>query len=374
VMFAGCCARLPSSFPRKRESRASGALLLWTPAFAGVTKAKIANVVGTILLCASVTCAALSAHAEHIKIGGAKTASGGPGYIAIEKGYFREVGLDAEMVFFDSAMPIAVAAVSGDIDIGGTGLSAGFYNLAGQGALRIIGAQGREAPGFHTIGYFVARRAYESGLKSLRDLGSHTIGLSQFGTPGHYVLGATTEKYGVDLATIHIVALQSVANSLSAMMGGQADGTVTVLATPLIPYIDRGDVRVLAWVGDEIALQDRAIFVATKTADQRRDMVERFLAAYRRGAQDYHDAFIGSDERPKDGPTAAATIELIAKYVAQSPDAVRGGIAYIDPSLRVNVADILHQIAWYKTQGMLKPDMNADAIIDKRYVVPLQKQ
>ena len=343
----------------------------WTPAFAGVTKAKIANAVGTILLCASVTFAAFSAHAEHIKIGGAKTASGGPGYIAIEKGYFREVGLDAEMVFFDSAMPIAVAAVSGDIDIGSTGLSAGFYNLAGQGALRIIGAQGREAPGFHTIGYFVARRAFDAGLKSLRDLGGHTIGLSQFGTPGHYVLGATAEKYGIDLAMIHIVALQSVANSLSAMKGGQADGTVTVLATPLIPYIDRGDVRVLAWVGDEIALQDRAIFVATKTADERRGMVERFLAAYRKGAQDYHDAFIGPDERPKDGPTAAATIALIAKYVAQSPADVRGGIAYIDPSLRVNIADILRQIAWYKAQGMLKPDMNGEAIIDKRYVVPL---
>src|SRR5579863_993812 len=312
-----------------------------------------------------------SSAAESIKVGGAKTASGGPAYIAIEKGYFAAEGLDAQITFFDSAMPIAVAVVSGDIDIGTTGLSAGFYNLAGQGALKIIGAQGRESPGFHTISYFVARRAYDGGLKSLRDLGGHTIGLSQFGTPGHYVLGATAEKYGIDLATIHIVALQSVANSLSAMMGGQADATVTVLATPLIPYIDRGDVHVLAWVGDEIALQDRAIFVATKTADQRRDMVERFLAAYRKGARDYHDAFIGPDERPKDGPTAAATIELIAKYVAQSPADVRGGIAYIDPSLRVNIADILHQIAWYKGQGMLKPDMNGDAIIDKSYVVPL---
>jgi NitT/TauT family transport system substrate-binding protein len=311
------------------------------------------------------------AHAEHIKIGGAKTASGGAAYIALEKGYFTAAGLDAEIVFFDSAMPIAVAVVSGDIDIGTTGLSAGFYNLAGQGALRIIGAQGHETPGFHTIGYFISRRAYEGGFKSLRDLGGRTIGLSQVGTPGHYVLGATAEKYGIDLASIHVVALQSNANTLSAMMGGQVDGTVTVLASQMIPLVDHGDLRVLGWVGDEIAFQDRAIFVATKTANDRHDMIERFLAAYRKGAQDYHDAFVGPDERPKDGPTAAATIAIIAKYVEQSPDAVRSGIAYIDPALRVNVADIQRQIAWYKAQGMLKPDVDGDAVIDKRYVVPL---
>jgi ABC-type nitrate/sulfonate/bicarbonate transport system substrate-binding protein len=38
-----------------------------------------------------------------IKIGGAKTASGGAGYIAIEKGYFAAEELDAQLVFFDSA-------------------------------------------------------------------------------------------------------------------------------------------------------------------------------------------------------------------------------------------------------------------------------
>jgi NitT/TauT family transport system substrate-binding protein len=317
---------------------------------------------------------ALSTHfvtAESIKIGGAKTASGGAGYIAIEKGYFAAEGLDAQLVFFDSAQPTAVAVVSGDIDIGTTGLSAGLYNLAGQGALRIIGAQGHESPGFHTIGYFVSKRAYDAGLKSLRDLAGRTFGLGQFGTPGHYVLGATAEKYGTDLATIHLVALQSNANVISAMTGGQVDGTVTVLATGYVPLIDKGDIKVLSWVGDEMPFQDRAIFTATKTANERGDMLRRFLRAYAKGAKDFHDAFTGPDERPQDGPTAAATIALIAKWVEQSPDQVRGGIAYIDPALRVNVADVLRQIAWYKSQGMLKPDVDGNQIIDKRYVVPL---
>jgi ABC-type nitrate/sulfonate/bicarbonate transport system substrate-binding protein len=46
------------------------------------------------------------ATAESIKVGGAKTASGVVGYIAIEKGYFAAEGL---------------GVVSGDIDIGTIG-------------------------------------------------------------------------------------------------------------------------------------------------------------------------------------------------------------------------------------------------------------
>src|SRR5271168_1281647 len=85
--------------------------------------------------------------AEAIKIGTLKLASYGAVYIAQEKGYFAAEGLAAELVFFESAEPIAVAIVSGAIDFGVSGTSGGLYSLAGQGALRIIAAGAHEAPG-----------------------------------------------------------------------------------------------------------------------------------------------------------------------------------------------------------------------------------
>lgn len=153
--------------------------------------------------------AATPAKAEHIKIGILRTTSSGPIYIAIEKGFFAAENLDVEILFFDSPQPVAVATVSGDIDIGSTGLAAGFYSLANQGALKIIAAQGREAPGFHNLGFLVSNHAYEAGLKSVHDLAGKAVAVTQIGAPGHYALGVVGEKYGVALSSVRVLPLQS---------------------------------------------------------------------------------------------------------------------------------------------------------------------
>ena len=73
------------------------------------------------------------------KIGVLRLSSSAPVFIAQDKGYFREAGLDIELKFFDAAQPIAVATASGDIDFGITAFTAGLYNLAGKGTLKVIG-------------------------------------------------------------------------------------------------------------------------------------------------------------------------------------------------------------------------------------------
>lgn len=81
------------------------------------------------------------AHAETVKVGVLRYVSSGGLFLAVERGYFNAEGLDVELKFFEAAQPIAVAVVSGDTDFGVTALTGGFYNLAGKGALRLIGAQ-----------------------------------------------------------------------------------------------------------------------------------------------------------------------------------------------------------------------------------------
>ena len=73
-----------------------------------------------------------------------RLSSSAPVFIAQDKGYFKEAGLEIELKFFDAAQPIAVATASGDVDFGVTAFTAGLYNLAGKGTLKVIGGMSRE--------------------------------------------------------------------------------------------------------------------------------------------------------------------------------------------------------------------------------------
>src|SRR5260370_36073316 len=103
------------------------------------------------------------------RVGVLRLSSSAPVFIAQDKGYFREAGLDIELRFFDAAQPIAVATTSGDVDFGITAFTAGLYNLAGKGTLKVIGGMSRDKAGYPLIGYFASNAASSAGLKTPED-------------------------------------------------------------------------------------------------------------------------------------------------------------------------------------------------------------
>jgi NitT/TauT family transport system substrate-binding protein len=317
--------------------------------------------------------AAAHASAEPVKIGLIKIAASGPIYVATERGYFTSEGIEPELVFFDLGVPIAVGVVSGDLDFGAAALIGAIYNLAGKGELRIVGALSRETAGFQGQGYLVSKHLYDGGFTSLKDFAGHSVAVTAIGGPAHYAVGLLAEKYGFALSSIRIMVTQSLSNAIAAVVGGQADTTVISMTAAIPPILQRGDVTLLGWVGDETPWQYGAVITSTRTADQKRGLVERFLRAYRRGARDYHDAFTGPDGKRLDGPTSPEILAILAKYTGQPAENVRLSITYADPEERLDVGEVLHQIAWYKAQGMVKPDVNGEDIVDKRYVLPLNE-
>ena len=238
------------------------------------------------------------ASAEHLKIGVLRLGQAGPVFIAQDKGYFAAEGLDTEVVLFDAAQPIAVAVASGDLAFGATALTAGLYSLGGQGALRIVAGMNRYHPGFHSVAYLVANRAWDAGLISFKDFGGHSVAVTQIGSGYHYSLALITAKYGVDLKSMRVMPVQTMPNIALGADGNQADAAL-LATTPATPLLERQEAHLLGWVDDETPWQNGAVFVATKTATERRDLVEKFLRAFRKGTRDYHNAYT---EKPMAGP------------------------------------------------------------------------
>jgi NitT/TauT family transport system substrate-binding protein len=322
------------------------------------------------LLAVALLALALPAEAaEKLRIGILKLATSAPVFIAFERGYFGSEGLEVELRFFDAGQPIAVAVVSGDIDIGVTGLTAGLYNLAGKGALRIIGAQSREESGYHLVAYLASNRAHAAGLNSLKGLPGHSVAISQIGSTFHYSLGLLAEKLGFPLSQLRLVPLQSMGGMAAALEGGQVDAAL-LPATLAVPLMSAGKAYGLGWVGDETPWQLGAIFTGARNVTEHRDKIAHFIAAYRHGARDFHEAFLrrGADGRITPGPEAGNLLAIIAKYTEQSPDHIRLGIPYIDPDAKLLVSDIYRQVAWYQSEGLVDKSVDARAILDLSFV------
>ena len=308
--------------------------------------------------------------AETLKIGVLKLASSGPVFIAADQGFFKDQGIDVSLVFFDAAQPVAVAAVSGDIDVGVTGLTAGFYNLAGKDELRIIGAQSREQAGYHLIAYLAGDHAFDGGLKGLKDLPGHSVAVTQIGSTFHYSLGLLADKLGFAIDSVRIVPLQTMSNEASALAGNQVDAAM-LPATVALPLVARGEAHLLGWVGDETPWQLGAVFAAKHVIAERRAALAAFLKAYRHGTQDFYDAFLVKDPdgAPKPGAMEPAMLAVLAKYTGQPAKDLEAGIPYVDREGRLLVRDIYHQIAWYQGQGLVDKSVEAASILDFSLIV-----
>jgi NitT/TauT family transport system substrate-binding protein len=159
------------------------------------------------------------------------------------------------------------------------------------------------------------------------------------------------------------------------LKGNQVDAVI--LAPHLAkPMIASGEAKLLGWYSDIDEYQFGALFAATKTAQGRRDLTQRFVRAYQQGLADYAAAFERMDAngaRAFDETSQKAAVDL-AKYVYPS-DAPETGAKkviasafYVDPQGRLDIADIYKQIAWMKEQELVNSAVDPATVLDLSYV------
>ena len=182
------------------------------------------------------------------------TLSPAPFYIAQERGYFRDEGIDLTFRFFEAAQPIAAAAVSGDIDVGVTALTGGFFNLAEKGTLKVIGGGLHEEHGYQGSAVLVSNKAYDAGLTALDKLAGHSFAITQYGSSFHYMIGRIAEAEGFDLKSVTLRPVQQVPNMLAAVRSGQVDATIAI-ASQAKPLAANGQAHIIGWVGDIVPYQ-----------------------------------------------------------------------------------------------------------------------
>jgi NitT/TauT family transport system substrate-binding protein len=317
---------------------------------------------------------ASAAHAaDPLRLGLLHTLSPAPFYIAQERGYFRDEGIDLSFRFFEAAQPIAAAAVAGDIDVGVTALTGGFFNLAEKGTLKVIGGGLHEQKGYEGTAILASNKAFADGLTSVDDLKNHSLAITQYGSSFHYMAGRIAEAKGFDIKTVTLRPVQQIANMVAAVGSGQVDATFAI-ASMAKPLAASGQAHIIGWAGDTVPYQITAVFTTPAMIAEKPDVLRHFASAYQRGVADYREAFLRLDAagHPVVDAKTDAVIPLLAKYVftgdPKARDKILQGVGYYDAGGALDVADVLDQVRWFRAQGLVKGDSDPATMLDTRFL------
>lgn len=309
--------------------------------------------------------------ADAVKVGALRFTSHAASFIAFERGYFADAGLDVEFEFFQAAQPMAVAIASGDIDYGITAITGGLINLADKGAIKVIGGAMHEEKGVDGSAIVVSDAAFKDGVTSPDKLKGRSFAITQAGSSFHYMAARIAEKEGFGIEDLKLTPLQKVPNIIGALKSGQVD------AWAIVPHIAKalaggGAVHIIGWVNDYAPdYQVTTVFTSADTAAKKRDRTERFLKAFARGAADFNAALV---DKTAGEAEAEAVTQLIHKYVyatqpyEKASVSIRNGAIRLNEGAKLNVTNVADQLAWFKAEGLVKSEIGIDGLVDPSYV------
>jgi len=303
-----------------------------------------------------------------INVGALRFTSHAPSFVALERGYFAEAGLDVELKFFQAAQPMAVAIASGDADYAVTAITGGLISLAEKGAAKVIGGALQEEPGIPGQKILASNAAYEAGLTSPAQLDGRSFGITQAGSSFHYMASRIAAAEGV---TVKLTPLQKVGAIIGALKSGQVD------AWAIVPHIaksltDAGAVKEIGVVADYLPdYQVTTVFTSADNAANQRAKTEAFLAAFSQGASDFNAALV---DRTAGEAAAEDMVRLIHKYVTadkpyeEAAPSIVAGAMRINEGAKLNLGSVLDQLDWFKAEGLVKESITQDTVFDTSYV------
>lgn len=226
-------------------------------------------------------------------------------YIAQEKGYFKEEGLDVELFQFTNVPEGLTALKTGKLDIGTFG-SAGPLSFISKGSdFTIFG-------GIMIDGQaIIAKPENADSLKTLENFKGKKVGLVRLST-GDIIFRGALEKNKVDWrkGEIKIVELNSVGAVVQAVQKGEVDAGIVF--TPHFSIAEKtGGLKVVHYIADFYPHYSCCRLTAnTEDLTKRPDAYKRYLIALIRAYKFYR-------ENPDE------TVKLIAGWLKIDEDIVR---------------------------------------------------
>jgi len=281
-----------------------------------------------------------------------------PYEIARAGGYFKNHGLDVELVYTRGGNAAMQALIGGAVDYAGTSLDVAIQAYANGAEIRRFATTGR-------LPLFALATAPKTAndIRSVNDLGGKTVGVSALGNADHALLLFLLKQANVDAAKVQFATLG--VNLLEALRQGQVDAGL--IQEPALTLLKQSGARVLVNAMDLADAQKylggtyefMGVAVRAKEVEARRAE----MAQLSRGLADGLKAL-----RTMSGPEMVAALprELIAGLdTEQLGDIlVRYHTSLYPETVTIDLDSSKRVANSLIVGGLLKPDVNLGGLYD----------
>lgn len=287
-----------------------------------------------------------------------------PLYVAIERGYFAQQGLDVELISTPGGVSSFVVLASGRAEVVVGGLGAALFNAAARGLdFKVVGPVHMEKPPVSTP-LVVSKKAYDSGqIRSVRDLRGKKVAVNVLGSATEFWLNAALLKGGLSMEDVQVVAVNFPEVPAALENGAIAAG---LLGEPLATLAeDRGQIVRLS---DDFVngVQVTALYYSGEFMRTQPKAAVAFMVAWLRASRDLYGGGYKRDD-------VAAIVEKHTRV----PAAVvkRAAAPFHEPNGKMNFNDFKRLQEFFKKRGSLTYErpLEPRQYIDTSYVAEALK-
>ena len=301
-----------------------------------------------------------------VRVGMIGTISDAGALIGLEKGFFKEEGIDVVVERFDTGPNQIAPLAAGQIDVAGPTADPSTFNAVGRGIpLRVVADKGSTPPGFGYVAYLVRKDLADSGaIRDWADLRGRSIAYLANGTSNQIDVAMSLERGGLTTADANLLLLP-----FPEMNTALANRALDV-AVQIEPFVAIAVAQGIAtrWKGVDDLYPGQQVAVLTygpQFVSQNPDLARRFMVGYLRGVRVYHDAFVRRNAAARE-----EAVSILTKHTAVKDTALydRMVFPFLNPNGELNVDSIKSDFEWFRQSGQIEGRVDVDSVLDRSFV------
>jgi NitT/TauT family transport system substrate-binding protein len=282
-----------------------------------------------------------------------------PVFVAKEKGYFAEFGLDVTLEPLPGGSDMVLLTASGEFDAAITGAGPAFFNAVQGGLPLTVIAPGHQEGSPVATPLMISKDACEAGeITSVADLKGKRVSVNARGAT-EYWLSQALATGGLTMADVTIETL-AFPDAVAALDSGAIDAAM--IGEPLATKAEQDGIAVrLASDFDVQNIQPTVIIGNNDWLSENPDLAAGLVAGYLKAARDLSGG----------GFSDPATLAIIEQYTQVPADLIAASVKpvySVDGSIDLQSIETMQQ--FFRNQDLLEYDENIDpaSIVDTQYV------